>query len=269
MKRTAWTLVAFLSLVGKVAYAQGYDDQKQGQPGDQAPGGVDQQAQPPSQPGQAQPNEPAEQRHEPTQAPSDLGTQPDVGTPPAATPSPYEQQGKQGMQGEEKGKEPSARLSQLKADGVKLSALDENQVMELQRSLQTAGYYKAEIDGKAGAKTKQALSSFYRDQAQLASGGVILPQGAAAVGLDQSEIERVRGVEPQQEQQNQQPQQNLNEPQQQNQQPQEQQQNKPMNREGDSTHAPPSTGAPMQQQPGDTMEHPSEGHGQPDTTPMP
>jgi hypothetical protein len=86
-------------------------------------------------------------------------------------------------------------MAQIESQGVALSQLDEQQITELQRSLQDAGYYTGTVDGKVGQQTKQALRKFYSDQAQLASKGMILPQGAAALGLDQAEIERVRGLD--------------------------------------------------------------------------
>jgi hypothetical protein len=127
-------------------------------------------------------------------------------------------------------------MAQIESQGVALSQLDEQQITELQRSLQEAGYYTGTIDGKVGQQTKQALRKFYSDQAQLASKGMILPQGAAALGLDQAEIERVRGLdqgatqparvpggaeEQQPQQQPQQPQ-GMQQPEQQQQQPQHQ-----------------------------------------------
>lgn len=87
----------------------------------------------------------------------------------------------------------SSRLSQIQSDGVPISELDPEQVKNLQLALQEDGYYAAEIDGIVGPKTKRALRQYYSDQAQLAAQGMILPQGAAAFGLDETEIERVRG----------------------------------------------------------------------------
>jgi hypothetical protein len=81
----------------------------------------------------------------------------------------------------------------MQAQGISLSALDEDQIKEVQTTLQEAGYYQGTIDGIPGGATKQALSRFYSDQAQAALRGQILPQGAASLGLEQSEIEAVRG----------------------------------------------------------------------------
>jgi peptidoglycan hydrolase-like protein with peptidoglycan-binding domain len=93
----------------------------------------------------------------------------------------------------EEAKSAARSLSDVQAEGIRLSQLDRQQVMELQRALQEAGYYTAAIDGIAGSRTKQALRQFYGDQAQLAAQGMISARGAAALGLDQAEIQRVRG----------------------------------------------------------------------------
>jgi hypothetical protein len=83
--------------------------------------------------------------------------------------------------------------TQIQADGVRLSQLDQQQISALQQALQQAGYYTAAIDGIVGPQTRRALRQFYTDQARLASQGMILPQAAAALGLDEAEMERVRG----------------------------------------------------------------------------
>ena len=93
----------------------------------------------------------------------------------------------------EEAKSAARSLPDVQAEGIRLSELDRQQVMELQRALQEAGYYTAAIDGIAGSRTKQALRQFYGDQAQLAAQGMISARGAAALGLDQAEIQRVRG----------------------------------------------------------------------------
>jgi hypothetical protein len=100
---------------------------------------------------------------------------------------------------------PQAQNQQQRSqqEGVNLSALDSDQVMELQRSLAQTGYYTAEIDGKVGPETKSALRRFYSDQAQLAQQGKILPESAAALGIDEAEIERVRGEDQREKQEKQ------------------------------------------------------------------
>jgi len=81
----------------------------------------------------------------------------------------------------------------IQVDGVRLSALDKSQVKQLQQALQDQGYYTDAVDGVVGPKTRQALRQYYLDQAELASQDLILPQGASSLGLEEADIERVRG----------------------------------------------------------------------------
>jgi len=178
-KRYAWIALALGSSVGSSAYAQQtYDADEPGAPTTDE----HQQHEGTAGPGQAQP---PDAQHG-AQQQQDAQQQPPSG---AMQTAPQVQQ--------TTGSDAAARTSQLQADGVRLSQLDQQQVMELQQSLQEAGYYTAEIDGLVGPKTKQALRRFYSEQAQLATQGMILPAGAAALGLDQAEIERVSGQEDQ------------------------------------------------------------------------
>lgn len=85
----------------------------------------------------------------------------------------------------------------IQVDGVRLSALDKSQVKQLQQALQDQGYYTDAVDGVAGPKTRLALRQYYLDQAALALQDLILPQGASSLGLDEADIERVRGEEAQ------------------------------------------------------------------------
>lgn len=245
MKRQGSIAVALGLLLGGTAYAQEAQDQPQ-----QIPGGMEQE-----QP--AQPTQPGE----PTQAPLP-GAEPDV------------QSERQPVSGKDKS---AQGMKKAKSEGVQLSALEQQQVMELQRSLQEAGYYQGEVDGVAGANTKQALSRFYRDQAQLATQGVILPRSGASLGLDEAEIERVRGEE-QQPQQPQPPQQQPAQPPQQQQEQMEQeieQQEEQMQQEIEQQEEQMQQEIEQQEEqleegtqppgqegyPGDTQEH------QPETTP--
>ena len=93
----------------------------------------------------------------------------------------------------EESKSAARSLDDVQADGIRLTQLNRDQVMELQRALQEAGYYTAAIDGIVGSRTKQALRQFYGDQAQLAAQGMISARGATALGLDEAEIQRVSG----------------------------------------------------------------------------
>ena len=176
-KRYAWIALALGSSVGSSAYAQQtYDADEPGAPTT----GEHQQHEGSAAPGQAQPQQPGAQQQPGIQQQQPSGA---MQAPPDVQ--------------QTAGDDSAARPSQLQADGVRLSQLDQQQVMELQQSLQQAGYYTAEIDGLVGPKTKQALRRFYSEQAQLAAQGMILPAGAAALGLDQAEIERVSGQEEQ------------------------------------------------------------------------
>jgi peptidoglycan hydrolase-like protein with peptidoglycan-binding domain len=76
-----------------------------------------------------------------------------------------------------------------------IASLDTDQIRELQQRLQKLGYYNGEVDGKFAASTRQALSRFYRAQADLAQRGRISPQGAQALGLDASDIQPVSGTD--------------------------------------------------------------------------
>jgi hypothetical protein len=83
----------------------------------------------------------------------------------------------------------------IQVDGVRLSALDKVQVTRLQQALQEQGYYTAKVDGVMGPRTREALRQYYLDQAELASQDLIMPQAATALGLDEADVERVRGEE--------------------------------------------------------------------------
>jgi peptidoglycan hydrolase-like protein with peptidoglycan-binding domain len=78
---------------------------------------------------------------------------------------------------------------------AEIANLDTDQIRELQQRLQKLGYYNGEVDGKFAASTRQALSRFYRAQAELAQRGRISPQGAQALGLDASDIQPVSGTD--------------------------------------------------------------------------
>jgi peptidoglycan hydrolase-like protein with peptidoglycan-binding domain len=88
-----------------------------------------------------------------------------------------------------------ARAAQLQSGGADLARLDKDQIRELQRRLQKLGYYNGEVDGTFGETTKQSLSRFYRDQADLAQRGRISPQGASALGLDAAQVQRLSSAD--------------------------------------------------------------------------
>lgn len=84
-------------------------------------------------------------------------------------------------------------MHNLRTDSVSLSNLDGAQVESLQRVLQQSEFYSGPIDGMPGPQTRRALRRFYRAQADLAASGRLFSGGAAALGLEASEIELVKG----------------------------------------------------------------------------
>lgn len=78
-----------------------------------------------------------------------------------------------------------------------LSALSQEQVRELQVRLQERGYYQGEIDGVIGPQTRAALSRFFSRRAQLVQQGQLTESALSAFGLESSEIQPVRGTDPQ------------------------------------------------------------------------
>jgi peptidoglycan hydrolase-like protein with peptidoglycan-binding domain len=89
----------------------------------------------------------------------------------------------------------STRPAPAATNDAEIAKLDADQIRELQQRLHKLGYYKGEADGKFGASTRQALSRFYREQAELAQRGLISPQGALALGLDTSDVQPVSGTD--------------------------------------------------------------------------
>lgn len=79
------------------------------------------------------------------------------------------------------------------ANSAEMAKLDKAQIRELQQRLHKLGYYAGEGDGKFNAATRQALSRFYRDQAELAQNGRISLQGALALGLSPADVQAVSG----------------------------------------------------------------------------
>ncbi len=116
----------------------------------------------------------------------------------------HEQQGStetgQSAQGAEQGTGTERDVQQTKTginrlDSVKLTALDEQAAKNLQTKLQELGYYKGEIDGKIGPKSRTALSQFFRDQMQLVNRGRLSEVAMTSLGFEDDDIERVRGVD--------------------------------------------------------------------------
>lgn len=89
------------------------------------------------------------------------------------------------------------RQSMVGNEGLQLSQLSTDQVKELQQKLQDLGFYKGQIDGTIGRRTRAALQQFYSRQAQLAARGMISEDGASALGLSVNAAEPVSGSEQQ------------------------------------------------------------------------
>jgi peptidoglycan hydrolase-like protein with peptidoglycan-binding domain len=104
------------------------------------------------------------------------------------TQQPAEEQGAQQEQ---------QRTGVQRLDSIKLSVVDEESATTLQQKLADLGYYKAEVDGKIGPKTRGALTQYFRDQAQLVAQGRLSEVGMISLGFDEAAIERVRGMEEQ------------------------------------------------------------------------
>lgn len=80
-------------------------------------------------------------------------------------------------------------------DSVRISSLDETQIKTLQQKLADLGYYMGNIDGIFGPKSRAALSQYFRDQATLVAQGKLSEVSMTSLGFEESEIERVRGVD--------------------------------------------------------------------------
>jgi peptidoglycan hydrolase-like protein with peptidoglycan-binding domain len=124
---------------------------------------------------------------------ADKPTEPHQDTPQqGAQQQPQEEQGAQTASQQE-----PQRTGVQRLDSVKLSVVDEESATTLQQKLADLGYYKAEVDGKIGPKTRGALTQYFRDQAQLVAQGRLSEVGMMSLGFDDAAIERVRGMEEQ------------------------------------------------------------------------
>lgn len=85
--------------------------------------------------------------------------------------------------------------NQLLLNAVRLTSLDANQVKQLQTELQSLGLYRGKLDGILGPMTRMALSRYFQTQLTLMTRGRIAEHTLSTFGFDESEIERVRGVD--------------------------------------------------------------------------
>jgi len=89
----------------------------------------------------------------------------------------------------------AAEWHQAEANSVRLSSLDRQQVRDVQAKLKDLGFYHGNVDGVLGMETRTALSHYYLDQLKLVQNGRIGDSSLTAFGFNQSEIQRVRGVD--------------------------------------------------------------------------
>jgi hypothetical protein len=119
-----------------------------------------------------------------------------VGAPPAKEPqaadvSPSGSADEPGFMTEQT--RPSAMTLEDRLEAIRLKALEKEEAMDVQTKLQELGYYKGKLDGIVGPQTRAGLQRYFRDQAALASRGMVGSAALAALGIDESVIERVRG----------------------------------------------------------------------------
>ncbi|HEY1959308.1 MAG TPA: peptidoglycan-binding domain-containing protein [Polyangiaceae bacterium] len=95
-----------------------------------------------------------------------------------------DQQGVQGSQ---------ASMQSLKS--VRLASLDQQQIKDVQTQLRDLGFYKANIDGVLGSRTRGALQAYFQQQLSLVGQGRIADQALTGFGFAKTDIEKVRGVD--------------------------------------------------------------------------
>lgn len=95
----------------------------------------------------------------------------------------------------QQGVQQQARTQAPQVETIDLSQLQAEQVRQLQESLQAAGYFRGEVDGRAGPLTRSALRRYFEQRAKLAEQGRIPADAAEDMGLSVDEIQPVRGAE--------------------------------------------------------------------------
>lgn len=78
---------------------------------------------------------------------------------------------------------------------TQLSALDQEQVRDLQMQLQQKGHYQGQVDGVVGPQTRAALQRFFNGQARMAAQGQLDDSALQLFGIEASEIQRTSGSE--------------------------------------------------------------------------
>ena len=114
-------------------------------------------------------------------------------TEPKAQPSPSAQQAPHVTQ--PAAPVPSKAEAAPLLKSVRMSALDKNQVKDVQQQLKNLGFYKAEPDGVLGAQTRAALLAYFQNQIALTQQGRISDDALTVFGFGKSDIEKVRGID--------------------------------------------------------------------------
>jgi len=86
---------------------------------------------------------------------------------------------------------PRMHVRKLTADdatNVQLTALNTDQVKEMQQRLQLLGYYRGPIDGTVGDGTRSALKQFFQRQAELAANGQVSNAAIGLFGTEPSDV---------------------------------------------------------------------------------
>lgn len=78
---------------------------------------------------------------------------------------------------------------------VRLAALNQDQIKEVQTRLKDCGFYRGSVDGVLGNATKSALTAFFQNQVTLAQQGRLSDEAMTGFGFGANDIERVRGVD--------------------------------------------------------------------------
>ncbi len=117
------------------------------------------------------------------------------GTAIAQTTGGMNQPKSQSSQSQSAQQAPAATQSQAMNPNVKsvrLTALDDSQIKDVQKQLKDVGFYKGDVDGKLGNETKSALLAYFQHQVTLAQQGRISDDALLSFGFNKTDIEKVR-----------------------------------------------------------------------------
>jgi len=99
----------------------------------------------------------------------------------------------QGMQQQQESSQQQAASSNVKS--VRLTALDQSQIKDVQTQLKDLGFYRGNVDGILGGQTHAALVSYFQSQLSLLQQGRISDGALSGFGFGRNDIEKVRGVD--------------------------------------------------------------------------